>query len=39
MTAGGPDPDPEPFCDDPTHGETCDCGADPDYEVERRTDR
>jgi hypothetical protein len=25
----------DPFCDDPTHDEYCDCGARPDYEYER----
>lgn len=25
----------DPFCDDPTHGPECDCGARPDYEYER----
>jgi len=32
-----PDPD-ELYCDDPTHGPECTCGADPDYEYESRLD-
>lgn len=24
-----------PRCDDPTHDERCDCGADPDWEYEK----
>jgi len=36
MTRFAPQPDPDAFCDDPTHDDKCDCGARPDYEYERR---
>jgi hypothetical protein len=36
MTGVGPNPDGDPFCNDPTHDDACDCGARPDYEYERR---
>lgn len=29
-------PDGEPFCNDPTHDDLCDCGARPDHEYESR---
>lgn len=31
-----PQPDGESYCNDPTHDEYCDCGAEPDREYERR---
>lgn len=30
-----PQPNPDGFCDDPTHRDGCTCGARPDYEYER----
>jgi len=37
MTKFEPQPDPdELYCNDPTHSEDCQCGADPDWEYERR---
>jgi len=32
-----PQPDPDTlYCEDPCHPEDCTCGADPDYEYDRK---
>lgn len=33
-----PQPEGEPFCNDPTHDERCDCEATPDRDYERELD-